>query len=190
MHALIPIKSLTAAKNRLAATLSNEDRKNLVLRMLDHVIETLQLNNEISQITVVTPDEEIKKHLEKKEVNILPEEKPGYNESLTKAAVHEKGNALLTIAADLPLLTAYDVIHLLDLAKSHDIVLAPAKDGGTNAVFMKFSLILPYLFGEKSFESYKKASKERDLKVGIYQSETIAFDIDTEEDLKKFQQVK
>jgi 2-phospho-L-lactate guanylyltransferase len=190
MNVLIPVKSLEHAKSRLNDSLSPDERKHLVLQMLDHVIDIVQSCKEITKITIVTPDEEIKNHVQKREISVLSEEKPGYNESLTKAAAHEKGNALLTIAADLPLLTTDDINHLLQLAKSHDIVLAPAKDGGTNAVFMKFALILPYLFGEHSFEYYKKTAQEKKLSVGIYQSETIAFDIDTEEDLKKFKEMK
>jgi len=190
MNVLIPVKSLDHAKSRLEKSLSADERKNFVLHMLDHVIGVIQSCKEITQITIVTPDDEIKKYVEPKGIKILAEEEEGYNQSLTKAAAHEKGNAVLTIAADLPLLTIDDIKHLLHLAKSHDIVLAPAKDEGTNAVFMKFSLILPYLFGKNSFEHYKKTAHEKNLSVGIYQSETIAFDIDTIEDLKKLQEMK
>ena len=190
MIVLIPVKSLDHAKSRLARNMSPDERIQLVLQMLDHVIATVQSCKEVTKIIIVTPDGRIKTYGEQKGVNVLMEEEPGYNESLTKAAAHEKGNALLTIAADLPLLTADDLNHLIHLAKSHDVVLAPAKDGGTNAVFMKFSLILPYLFGEHSFEQYKKTAQEKNLSVGVYQSETISFDIDTEEDLNKLQQKK
>ena len=190
MNVLIPVKSLSTAKSRLNKSLSPDERKKLVIKMLDHVITVIQSCKGISQITVVTPDEKIKKHVREKGVTVLSEERPGYNESLTQAALHEKGNAVLTIAADLPLLTANDINFLLQLAKSHEVVLAPAKDGGTNAVVMKFSLLIPYLFGEKSFENYKKIAKEKNFTIGVYQSETIAFDIDTEEDLKKFQQIQ
>lgn len=187
-HALIPVKSLKNAKSRLANNLSLEERKNLVLAMLNHVISILQSVKKISQITLVTSDQTIQEHINYDNISIFPEEKVGHNPALTVAAHHETAT-LLTISADLPLLTRDDVRQLLSLASLYDIVLAPAKDKGTNAILMK-PLALPYLFGKNSFEKYSNEAKKRNLTVGIYKSQTTAFDIDTIADFHLLQKSK
>jgi len=79
-----------------------------------------------------------------------------------------------------------DIQALLKRSLDHDVVFAPSKDNGTNAILTKFPLLLPYLFGENSFETYKKEAQKRKLTVGLYNSETIAFDVDTPEDVKTY----
>ena len=111
MNVLIPVKSLSAAKSRLAGYLSLEERKKLMLQMLTHVITTIKSCETITQIAIVTPDKSVIQLAKQNGIKILPEEKPGYNEALTYAAQHENEHPLLTIAADLPLVTTQDILH-------------------------------------------------------------------------------
>jgi 2-phospho-L-lactate guanylyltransferase len=192
-YALIPIKSLILAKTRLSKYLSLEERKQLVLQMLDHVITVLQLNKKIAKIIVVTPDETIKKYLASKKVVLLHEEKSGLNNALTFAAqyidnIDKETIGLLTILADLPLLTEKAIDELFTLFSREDIVLAASKDGGTNALLMK-PFTLPYLFGVNSFEKYRKKAQKRNLRVRVYQNQATAFDIDTIEDVQKLKRI-
>lgn len=183
LHALIPVKSLHHAKSRLAKRLSQQQRQELVLSMLDHVLMILKSCDEMKKITVVTPDVEVKKHVLQLGFSVTSEEKPGHNSSLTAAAQNENSEiSLLTISADLPFLTSHDVGQLIKLLTSHDIALAPSKDNGTNAIIVKKTLLLPYLFGKNSFEKYKEVAIKKNLSYAVYESQTIAFDVDTIED--------
>jgi 2-phospho-L-lactate/phosphoenolpyruvate guanylyltransferase len=187
LHALIPVKSLRLAKSRLAENFSEAERSTLVLSMLDHVLETLKSSKEITKIIVVTPDELVEKHVLESGFTVIPEEKPGHNPALTAAAQKENdGEKLLTISADLPLITQEDIHEMITLSLTHDVVLASSKDNGTNALLLAKPLLLPYLFGENSLEKYKKAAKELGLTVAIYQSKTMAFDVDTITDVETF----
>lgn len=187
MNALVPVKALTDAKSRLAKSLTNMERKKLVLRMLDHVISILQSVHEIEKISIVTPDEEVLSHAAVLGVVGIPEVSPGHNPSLTAASQHENTKSLLTISADLPLLNAANISQMIVLSQQNDIVLAPSKDLGTNAIIMTPPLIIPYLFGTRSFEKYKRQADKQTLSVGIYHNETIAFDVDTIDDLQTLQ---
>jgi len=42
IHALVPVKLLKNAKSRLSKSLSDEERKNLVITMFEHVISVLR----------------------------------------------------------------------------------------------------------------------------------------------------
>jgi 2-phospho-L-lactate/phosphoenolpyruvate guanylyltransferase len=191
VNALIPVKSLMYAKSRLANTYSLYEREKLVFFMLNHVLSILKSCRDIKQITVVTPDESVRKYLSKIGVHTLPEEKHGLNPALTKAAQKENEDVgLLTIFADLPFLTQDDVEYMIKQLEKNDVVLAASKDNGTNAILVKKPLLLPYLFGINSFEAYYTESEKRNVKTAVYHSKTIAFDIDTIEDITIFEKLQ
>src|SRR5271165_2444900 len=105
--ALIPVKSLSEAKSRLAAHLTPEQRANLMLDMLHHVVNTLKESREFTHISVVSADMRVLVQAQTWGARMLPEEQAGHNPALTAAALHELQsypylNALLTISADLP----------------------------------------------------------------------------------------
>ena len=187
-HALVPVKHLLYAKSRLASSLSAKERTDLVLSMLEHVITILKSCDDISKIIVVTTDDHVRTVSSSLGVSAEYDDVIGHNPALTAAAKKEidaEIDGLLTISADLPLLTREDIQQMIDLSKLYDVVLAPSKDNGTNALIVKQPLLLPYLFGENSFDAYEQAAKKADIPYTVHQSETIAFDVDTIEDVKK-----
>lgn len=112
---------------------------------------------------------------------------PGHpGESLTRLLPNE---GLLTISADLPLLTQKDIQALVRQAKDYQVVLAGSSDGtGTNALLTRPPLALPYLFGPNSLPAYVRAAGQQRLGYTLYQSPNLALDIDTFEDVQKLEQ--
>jgi 2-phospho-L-lactate/phosphoenolpyruvate guanylyltransferase len=183
--ALIPVKALDEAKSRLAGHMTLHQRKNLVLDMLHHVLHVLQQSNLLEQITVVSPDIQVIDFAQTWGARALIEELPGHNAALHAAALQEAATtALLTIAADLPLLQPGDIRALVERSLRYPVVLAPSRDGtGTNALLVHPPLALPYLFGVNSRYKYMHAAKEWQLGSTIYNSIGLALDIDTIDDL-------
>ena len=188
--ALIPVKSLDEAKSRLAASLTHEQRKTLVLEMLHHVITTLLASDVLAGVTVVSPDELV---LEKAEVwgaHAQIEEEHGHNPALHAAARRELAagaTALLTLSADLPLLHPNDIQGMVEQSQLYDVVLAPSWEGtGTNGLRVRPPLALPYVFGPGSLQSYLVETKKERLKSVLYNSIGMALDIDTISDLEMF----
>jgi len=96
---------------------------------------------------------------------------------------------LLTISADLPLLSQEDVRMLLAYGERSQVVLAASTDGtGTNAILMRPPLLLPYLFGPNSLPAYIQAARQRQVSYTLLQNAGLAFDIDTQEDLHELEQ--
>ena len=186
-RALIPVKALGEAKSRLARHLTLTQRKNLVLDMLHHVIYVLHQSNILEQITVVSPDTHVLEYAQTWGARALIEELPGHNAALHVAALQEQEagtTALLTIAADLPLLQSSDICALIERSMRYPVVLAASCDGtGTNAILVRPPLALPYLFGANSLQRYVQAAKEWQLDSNIYKSDGLALDIDTIDDL-------
>ncbi|TMC15787.1 MAG: 2-phospho-L-lactate guanylyltransferase [Chloroflexi bacterium] len=153
-RALIPVKMLNEVKSRLAPYLTAQQRAELVLDMLHHVIDTLRESEALAAISVVSPDTAILQQVQRWGAHALQEEVHGHNPALTAAARRELAagaTALLTISADLPLLRAVDIQCMIEQSRQYAVVLAPARDGtGTNALLMRPPLALPYVSGPGS----------------------------------------
>lgn len=190
-RALVPVKALSAAKSRLIPHLTQEERNTLVLDMLYQVLRALQGSNMLEQISVVSPDPRVLEYARKCGALALIEELPGHNAALHAAALREQEagtNALLTIAADLPLLQAGDIRAFLEQSHNYPVVLAPSRDGtGTNALLVRPPLALPYLFGVNSLARYLQAAQEWQLNSTQYTSVGLALDVDTIDDLYEAQ---
>jgi 2-phospho-L-lactate guanylyltransferase len=183
--ALIPLKKLQHAKSRLAHMLTLEQRRELVLSMLTHVINKLQETNLFTDILIVTKEDTIAEQFKNVSIVHVPED--GQNEELA-SAVETVPESILTISADLSLLTVKDIQKMQELMQTSDVVLAPSKEGtGTNAVWARNAALVPFVFGPHSFSRFQHEAKKKNLQVAIYDSHSIAFDIDTIEDLQQIQ---
>lgn len=189
--ALVPLKSLAIAKSRLAPYLSHHQREILVLDMLHHVLYSLRRSELFERVSVVSADERVLAQAEAWEAQALPEERDGHNPALEAAALRELeagSTALLTISADLPLLTVRDIRAMVEQSTQYEVVLAASREGtGTNAMLVRPPLTLPYLFGPNSLQLHRQAAMQRHLSYTIYSSCGLALDIDTIDDLHRLQ---
>ena len=97
--------------------------------------------------------------------------------------------ALLTISADLPLLTPQDIQQLTRQAERYEVVLAGSSDGtGTNALLLRPPLVMPYLFGVNSLPTYAHTARTRGLSYTLHYNAHLAFDVDTPDDLHQLEQ--
>ncbi len=189
--ALIPVKSLTTAKSRLAPSLTQQQRETLVLDMLHHVLCALQGSELFDHVTVVSSDERVLELSHLWGARAVSEEQHGHNPALHAAALREYAEgvtALLTISADLPLLSIRDIRCMFEQSKQHEIVLAPSREGtGTNAILVRPPLAVPYVFGPDSFHNYIEAARQKHRSYTTYHSTGLALDIDTIDDLNEME---
>ena len=186
-RAIIPVKSLSEAKSRLATHLTLHQRENLVLDMLHHVLQALLESNMLEQVSVVSSDQRVLRQAQAWGAQAVVEVMPGHNAALHAAALQELAagtGALLTIAADLPLLHPSDIRVLVAQSALYPVVLASSRDGtGTNAILVRPPLAIPYLFGENSLQRYQQAARQWQRDSTIYHSIGLSLDIDTIDDL-------
>ena len=190
-RAIVPIKALSEAKSRLAPHLTRCQRETLALDMLRHVVQTLCASQEFEVVTVVSPDIHVLEKARMWGARASLEERSGHNPALHMAALRELAegaSALLTISADLPLLTTDDINVMVERARRFDVVLAPSMDGtGTNAMLARPPLAVPYLFGVNSLQRHLRAAHQRGLSSNLYQSRGLSLDIDTIEDVQELE---
>jgi len=185
--AIIPVKRLSEAKSSLRAKLTPKQRSRLVLSMLADALGAVHQAPSIASVAVVSPDERVLSFARLHGAEGIAEPGLGLNEALKLAIRHaiSKGiDSVLILPADLPLLKSVDVENLIAAASApKDVVIAPSKAKGTNALFLRPPDLINLRFGGESFPLHVKEASQAGVRPRIYRSTTVALDIDKPEDL-------
>jgi 2-phospho-L-lactate guanylyltransferase len=193
MWIIIPCKRLEFAKLRLATILSAMERRCLVEAMLADVLESATAAQNIDGVLVVSSDPTVEKIAASFGVECFSQHSDtNLSFALTAARTFLQSaavNGVMTISADLPLLSSTDISQVLSycLGCQSSIVLAPAtKDLGTNLIATSRASEIPYMFGYESFIKHLSAARKRGIEPKIVRTPGLGFDIDQPEDLLEF----
>ena len=185
--AIIPVKRLSEAKSGLSAVWVPEQRRQLVLSMLADVLRAVHQTPSIASSIIVSPDEKVLSFANLHGAEGVAEPGLGLNEALNLAirpTISKGVDSVLILPADLPFLKSADVENLIAMASApKDIVIAPSKAKGTNALFLRPPDLINLRFGGESFPLHVKEASQVGVRPRIYRSTTIALDIDEPEDL-------
>jgi 2-phospho-L-lactate/phosphoenolpyruvate guanylyltransferase len=191
VFAVVPVKDLGETKSRLSSSLSPEERAVLTLWMLEHVLATLRETDGVERVGVVSPSPRVLSLVEEFDATALGQESRGLNNALEEGrgwAVSRGASSLLVLPADLPYLSAFDVRMLLNLLGEEEraVVISPDESGeGTNALLIRPPDAMPFAFGPGSYEAHLRTARERGLEPEICEDASLAFDLDTREDLAR-----
>ena len=192
LWAVVPVKNLQHAKQRLADVLDASERSGLFTAMLEDVLEALAASVRLTGIVVVTRDPQAKDLAARYGARVLVEPaNRGHTaaSALGAATLAAEGAAgMVQLPADLPLLTAADIDAVLQAhAQARSITLAPSRDRlGTNAVACSPPDLLPLRFGDDSFYPHLQRARALGIEPEIVERPGLALDIDTPADLIAF----
>jgi len=178
MRAVIPFKK-SNAKSRLGALLSEKEREELAIAMLNDVAEAL-INSGCFEVVDVLSTSII----EVKGANIVLTEKglnEALNEYLQKMSSHSINEPVLIIMADIPLVSINNIRDIV--ASRADIVIAPGRMGGTNALFIREPSSFHVDYYGASFLKHCEIARKNNLKLEVFDSFNLSTDIDEIEDL-------
>jgi 2-phospho-L-lactate guanylyltransferase len=169
LSVVVPMKA-TKGKSRLAGVLDPASREALTRQMLEHVLSTLR---EAGLPAQVVNADETGDHL---------------NDDVTAAArrVQAAGaSELLLVMADLPYLSGDDVAAMIQAGRLSDVVIAEAKDGGTNALLLRPPTVLQFAFttGRPSAQFHADHARSVGIEPQFVRRPGLARDIDTPDDL-------
>ena len=186
--ALVPVKRLTQAKSRLRTVLSDSQRREFVLAMLEDVLRLTLGQRAIAITAVVSPDEEVLAFARRLGAQPIPEPSGsrGLNAALAFAAdvlARQGAGGLLVLPADAPLATPADIEAVLAAWQEAAVVLCASHSGGTGALAMRPPQAIPFRFGPRSFAAHRRAAVERGLPVAVVSRPGLALDIDRPQDL-------
>jgi 2-phospho-L-lactate/phosphoenolpyruvate guanylyltransferase len=187
---LVPVKNLSAAKQRLAAVLDQPSRTKLAQAMLHDVLTALHGWKNRPQVAVVTSDAYAVRLATEYGFDIIADpDNPGETgaiEMATRVCVERGVDSTLIIPADIPLIQVWELEEIMENAPVAGSVLVPAADGrGTNAAFRRPADLFPLRFGNDSFKPHHAAAQATGKPCVVLNLPGIAVDIDNPEDLEQ-----
>lgn len=185
--AIVPLKTLESAKQRLASVLSAEERRLLMLAMARDVLTALARSSRLAGTLIVsrTPEADVlaqafgtERFAEKPDADLA--------DALQQAAAYLRdyldADGVFIVPADIPLLKADEVDAAL---AGHDrVTIMPDDENlGTNGLILSPGNAIPLLFDGRSFNPHLESARERGLNPRICLLPGFALDIDTPGDL-------
>jgi len=194
VYGVIPVKRLRDSKSRLSSILNPNERATLTLLMLEDVVTNIQSSELVHRVLIVTPDEHVTRFAKELGVESLLSNSDDLNLDLENAVAwcsRSGAESTLIVLADLPTLSNEDIRNIIEPTFFNSAaVIAPSKDGGTNALFLHPCGLIKPSFGVGSFERHMLQLGSVNAFVRVYRSMSISLDIDTHEDVQELLQKK
>ncbi|MDD3985542.1 MAG: 2-phospho-L-lactate guanylyltransferase [Methanobacterium sp.] len=180
--AIIPVSRFKNAKTRLSPTLTALERENLLKSMLKDVIGILK---EKINVVVISSDEEVLDYVNDMGVISLNEKgETDLNGALMQGIEYcsDFSDQILIVPSDIPLIKSEHLDYIIKMGEKYDLVIAPAKGGGTNALLCPVKN-MEMKFGDCSFFEHINLAKTYKWTYNIYDSFYMSLDVNTAEDL-------
>ncbi len=199
--AVIPVKELQGAKQRLAAFLTPEERHRLAVIMMEEVLAALAGATRLAGIALVTLDPHATAIARRHGWRVITEgARTGHTGSVDagSAILAADGAAgILTLPIDIPAATAAEIDATLAAhaavtpastpASTPAFTIVPAHDEqGSNTIIVSPPRAIPLRFGDNSYHPHLAAARAAGLEPTIIRQPGIAMDIDHPADLATF----
>ncbi len=190
--AVVPVKELDRAKERLSPVLPPERRRALMLAMLEDVLAALAGTPRLGGLAVVTVDAAARRLAGRYGARIIETgARDGHSGAVAAAArllAAEGCPSMLTLPGDIPLVTPAEITRLLAAHRPGPaFTIAPSRDEqGSNAIICSPPDAVPLRFGEDSFFPHLRAAEACGIQPTVLRLPGIALDVDTPEDLAAF----
>lgn len=211
MKVVVPIKGFIKAKQRLAPTLSEAERGELMRHMIDDVLSAIcaaqRDSGLVSGLVVITDDVRVREQALAYNARVLSEPplRSGLgNEALcavfTMAAsvlASEGEQGLLMVPVDVPLISTDNIVQILTChaatvkVSARGMTLVPAlADGGTNALALSPPTLISPAFGYNSSRRHCDLARMQGIEPTLLDIAGLSLDIDTVENLQQLMAVR
>ena len=184
----IPMKDTADAKTRLAPYLSPKRRAHLALSLFDRALHFFGSSMPGAERVVVTSSSLIAARAHAAGAMVLDEGiAQGLNQAANVAfqwAVAMGFDRLIVVPADISVWLLQEVEVLLESSLGHDVVIATAHDGGTNALVLNLARVKAFEFsyGVQSALKHEGVCSTRGLSHETRRLPFLGRDIDTIDD--------
>jgi 2-phospho-L-lactate guanylyltransferase len=177
-HAVVPVKMLSQGKMRLAGVLTPDERRQLVVTMLQDVTRALAGVAAVTRRSVVTSDPSIVPA----DCTYVEDPGLGLNGALRLVARDEESlqaDGLLVLPGDIPFVTADEIADLTAAHRSGVLAIAPDwAETGTNGLALSPANVIDFYFGAQSLGAHTRAAQSAGLAVTSVHRRGLACDID------------
>ena len=186
---IIPVKG-DNPKGRLSSTLNPTERRQLQIAMLEDTLQTLIKARMVAHTFVVSSDPRILEFVERfGAMSIFEPQDAGVNAAVQRGLQATTSyERQLIIPADLPLLAVEDLkAGPMLVREGAQLVISPSEAfDGTNMLLLTKGVELPLHYDDESFRKHFASASALGLRVVVYYSRGVGFDIDRPTDLHRF----
>jgi 2-phospho-L-lactate/phosphoenolpyruvate guanylyltransferase len=186
--AVLPVKRFDAAKQRMAAGIEGERRRQLVAAMVADVLEAIGEARAIDRVIVVSGEPLAQELAAEAGAEVVPDpEDAGHIEAvlagIARAEV-EGAERVVLLAGDCPLLDPRELDRLLTGVPERYVGVVPDRHGtGTNALLLSPPGAITPAFGEGSCARHVEAARRAGVPYGLEELPSIELDLDTPADV-------
>lgn len=186
--AILPIKSLGYAKQRLSDDLEASPRRALMEAMFSDVLVALRRAEQVDEVLVVSRDHNVQRIASGYGAMVADDDDQGHNAAAARGvarAVALGADRALLVPGDCPLLDPRQLDELLSRPVPRPSVLViPDRHGtGTNALLLTPPDALAPSFGPGSHQRHSENAAAAGVSAETVEVPSLALDIDTGEDL-------
>jgi 2-phospho-L-lactate guanylyltransferase len=186
---IIPVKGENP-KARLSSLLNPAQRRQLQIAMLEDTLQTLIKARMVGHTFVVSSDPQILEFVQRFGASSISEARDAGVIAAVNRGLEETTSygRQMVIPADLPLLAVEDLKAAPMLAREGaEVVLSPSETfDGTNMLLLTRGLELPLHYDDDSFRKHFADAIAMRLRVAVYYSKGVGFDVDRPRDLHRF----
>lgn len=189
--AILPIKSLAGAKQRLSGTLDADERRTLMYHSIRDVLRALSRSAALSGVLLVSKDRTaLALGSACGAETLVTKADNGQSHAIECAVELLKRQGIdktMTIPGDAPLLSPKDIDTICrTLTTKNTLTIVSNADGtGTNCIAASSPGLIPYQFGADSFRRHVLSAREVGVEPLILRRQGLELDIDTEADIRE-----
>ncbi len=180
MGIVVPLRSFTLGKARLASVLSETEREALARSMAECVVDAA----DGLRVVIVTSADEVERWARDRSLDVIAD--PG---SLDAAAAAGREWAVAcglaryaVVHADLPLAKSLDVV-VADGGDPVAVIVPDHRDDGTPVLSLPTASLFTFCYGPDSAARHADQARKRSLTVRIVHDAALGFDVDLATDL-------
>ncbi|MGR8950305.1 MAG: 2-phospho-L-lactate guanylyltransferase [Gammaproteobacteria bacterium] len=188
MWVVVPVKQFHLAKQRLSSVLSDDERMYLAKMLLHDVLQSITNSPLVTQTVIVSRDPVAEEIALAFGCSFLAEQQSDLSLAVSQGAEYAKSqgaSAFAMVPGDVPLVTAAEITTLIARPPrlSGITIVADRHGTGTNGVVVRPVNLMPFQFGEGSFQRHTQAANELGVTVEVLSLPGMSLDIDTPQDL-------
>jgi 2-phospho-L-lactate/phosphoenolpyruvate guanylyltransferase len=190
--AVVPVKELARAKQRLAGSVPPALRPGFALAMLEDVLDALVGASGLAGIAVVTVDPAARRLARSHGARIIVDRaRDGQRGAVAGAAARLRSEgigSMLTVPGDIPAVTPAEINQVLRVhLPAPAVTIVPAHDRrGSNALLVSPPDLIPFEFGDDSFQPHLAGARRAGVEAVQVTLAGIGLDIDSPADLTRF----